>query len=111
MIAILQVGISQFAMEPKDASKVLELLSKAMRVERSFMGSRVWFHPPKDRGYRDELGLTMEDPSVILASEPKEDQPVPPPMSVRPAKQKPSKKPLRIAGPSRPLLGLPGFHS
>lgn len=100
MIAILKVGTSLFALEPKDASKVLELLSKAMRVERSWVNSRVYFHPPPERDFRDELSLSMEDPNSILSAEPTEDKPLP-------ARATPTKKARQIGAlQQRPLLGF-----
>lgn len=105
MIAILKVGTSLFAMEPKDASKVLELLSKSMRVEQAWHGSRVYFHPPPERDYRDELSLSMVDPNSILSAEPTEDKPLP-------ARATPTIKARYIgARQQRPLLGFKPHQS
>jgi len=95
MIAILKVGTCCYAMEAKDATKVLELLSKGCRVEHAYYRSGNFYHPPDERCFRDELRVEMVDEAQIVAREPKEGEPMPPVLP---------RKPRRITGPNAGLL-------
>lgn len=107
MIAILKIGASEYAIEPKDAAKVIELLGKAVRVETAWANHKQVYYPAEERTFYDELGMAMMDPARLVESKPKEDEPLPPAISVRSRKP----QPRRLNGASRPLLGLPGFRS
>ncbi len=106
MIAILKIGCAEYAIEPKDAAKVMELLGKAVRIEHGWVDHKKVYYPAEERSFYDDLGMEMVNPSCLLQSKPKEDEPLPPSMSVR----SPKPQPRRLNGTSRPLLGLPGFR-
>lgn len=103
MIAILKVGSAHFAMEAKDATKVLELLGKGMRVESSWVSSksRIYYFPATESSYRDELTVEVMDSSRILSAKPEDEEPLPPPIAT-------TSKRVRQLGsaPKRPLLGF-----
>lgn len=88
MIAIVTIGHAKFAFESAaKASKAIELFSGSMPVREHYTAGGYHYSPELEKCSILGVEMKLVDPRCILSRKPEEGEPLPPPASIRKARQ------------------------